>query len=298
MKSPFASVIIPVYKNTEGLCSLLQSLEIQTYPQDLYEVIIVNNDPCTDFANIKHEFKFVRIVREDKEGAYAARNTGIGVAKGEILAFTDADCIPARDWLENGVDSLKAIDNKGMIAGHVEVTFLDSLNPNACELYDALCSFRQREFLEHNKFGVTANLFTSKATMKKVGIFDSRLKSGGDCEWGDRVYHQGFIQKYSAKTVVRHPARSKLRSLIVKSLRVTIGTMETREKYKHTEKNKIEFIWQHLFKRPVNIISHMNHMEISIHPIKKIKVVVIYFLIKGLQLLERVRIRLGGKTRR
>ena len=298
MKSPVASVIIPVYRNTEGLRPLLQSLKRQTYPQGLNEVIIVNNDASTDFADIKHEFDFVRIVREEKEGSYAARNKGIRIAKGDIIAFTDADCIPARDWLENGVLSLRAINNKGMIAGHIEVTFLNPSNPNACELYDALCSFRQKEFIEENKFGVTANLFTSKTTIENVGVFDSRLVSGGDCEWGYRVFRRGFLQRFCANTVIRHPARRSLRSLILKGLRVTTGTMKTRERYKYTEKNIMEYAWLHLFKRPSNLIKQMNGMELLIGFDTKIRVLGIYFLIKGLQLLERARVLSGGKPLR
>ncbi len=295
---PFTSVIIPVYKNTEGLHILLKALEIQTYPRNCYEVIVVNNDSSEDLAVVKEEFHCVRIITEDKEGSYYARNRGILASRGEILAFTDSDCIPEPDWLENGVRALREIGNTGMIAGHIEVTMLDPLLPTASEIYDRLCSFRQKEFLEKDKYGVTANLLTSTVTMKAVGPFDPRLKSGGDCEWSVRVFRHGFPQLYCPRTIIRHPAQRSLKSLIKKSLRITIGTMETREKFNFTEKNLKQYIWQHLVKRPADLIEKMNHMELSISPFMTFQVIGIYFLIKGLQLLERVRVSLGWENRR
>ena len=298
LRTPFTSIIVPVYNNTQGLHALLRALERQTYPRSCYEVIVVNNNPEDDLAAICDEFSSVQVVTEQKEGSYHARNTGIRASEGEILAFTDSDCIPDSDWLLNGVCALCEIQGAGMIAGHIDVTYQDPMQPTACELYDNICSFRQQEFLEQGKFGVTANLFTSKTVMRVVGTFNPQLKSGGDCEWGARVFLHSFQQLYCPTAIIKHPAHRSLRSLIQKSLRVTIGTMRTLEKYNHVGRNPFQYTWHHLAQRPANLIARMNNLPIAVHLFIKFKVLGIYFFIKGLQLLERVRVHLGGKARR
>ncbi|MBO1348747.1 MAG: glycosyltransferase family 2 protein [Hormoscilla sp. GUM202] len=98
------SVIIPVYNDAEPLRTCLECLENQTYPKESYEVIVVDNASQSDTASVVNEFSQAMITYEKKPGSYAARNKGISVAKGEIIAFTDADCIPAADWIEKGVE--------------------------------------------------------------------------------------------------------------------------------------------------------------------------------------------------
>jgi glycosyltransferase involved in cell wall biosynthesis len=51
---------------------------------------------------------------EARPGSYAARNTGIELARGDILAFTDADCLPAADWIEHGLAALQRVENCGL----------------------------------------------------------------------------------------------------------------------------------------------------------------------------------------
>src|SRR5690554_2984846 len=95
------SVIIPTYKDWERLALCLQALENQSFKPSNFEIIVINNLPG-DLPPAAFKLpKNAVLVDEGKPGSYAARNTGIGMAKGEILAFTDSDCIPHKDWLIN-----------------------------------------------------------------------------------------------------------------------------------------------------------------------------------------------------
>lgn len=117
----FISVIIPVFNDRERLKLCLTALENQTYPQELYELVLVDNGSEENIAEIAHQFKQVVLTTEKQRGSYAARNRGIKIAKGELLAFTDSDCIPANDWLERGVNYLVSVPDCAVFAGRIDI---------------------------------------------------------------------------------------------------------------------------------------------------------------------------------
>ena len=96
------SVIIPAYNAERTLPFTLRALQNQTLPRDLYEVIVVDDASTDGTAAVAHEFG-VRYRMQNKEGPAAARNLGVRAARGDIILFTDADCIPAENWIEKMV---------------------------------------------------------------------------------------------------------------------------------------------------------------------------------------------------
>ena len=87
----FISIIIPVYNDQKGLDKCLKFISKQNFDRN-FEAIIIDNLSEREIY-IKKEFSnFARLVKCENKGSYAARNVGIYNAKGEILAFTDADC--------------------------------------------------------------------------------------------------------------------------------------------------------------------------------------------------------------
>jgi glycosyltransferase involved in cell wall biosynthesis len=183
----FVSVIVPVFNDAERLKVCLRALEDQTYLKQLYEVIVVDNGSEESVEPVVAEFGHARVSHEERSGSYAARNRGLALARGEIIAFTDADCIPAADWIEKGVANLLRLSHCGLIAGRVDVFPQDPHRPTAVELYESRTALLQKEYVEDGGFGATANMFTRRAVFERVGLFDGGLKSGGDIEWSRRV---------------------------------------------------------------------------------------------------------------
>ena len=164
----------------------------------------------------------VRYVIEDKiQSSYAARNKGIRVAIGEILAFTDADCIPTKDWLKNGFLSMKG-SSISMVAGRINFTYKNS-EPNIWEYYDSAGKLDQKSYVEKAGFGATANLFVRKMMFDRYGLFLSELQSGGDYEFGRRLTKSGEELLYAERAIIYHPARSTFRVKLSKSKRVAEG---------------------------------------------------------------------------
>jgi glycosyltransferase involved in cell wall biosynthesis len=224
----FVSVIIPVYNDSRRLLKCLVALEAQIYPPDSYEVIVVDNGSEDSVEAEAQSFPHVRTALERVPGSYAARNRGIAMARGSVIAFTDADTVPRSDWLANGVEALRTPTGIGLVAGRVSISFRDEKGPNAVELYESLFQFPQKELIETSKSGVTANIFTYKDVLDHVGPFNALLKSVGDKEWGQRVYHAGYQVKYSEDVCVAHPARYNLGQIYRQSLRVEAGLRDLR----------------------------------------------------------------------
>src|SRR5712691_1460257 len=80
----------------------------QRYPSEDYEVIMVDNNSTDSSLRIAQQFPHVKILGEEKPGAYAARNRGLAEATGALIAFTDADCVPEENWLGNIAIALQA----------------------------------------------------------------------------------------------------------------------------------------------------------------------------------------------
>ncbi|MGD8792147.1 MAG: glycosyltransferase, partial [Anaerolineae bacterium] len=99
------SVIVPVYNGAGTLGACLEALAQQTVSPDDYEVIVVDDGSSDDSARIAARHG-ATVLRQRQAGAAAARNRGARHARGEILLFTDADCRPEPDWIEEMVTPL------------------------------------------------------------------------------------------------------------------------------------------------------------------------------------------------
>lgn len=206
--SPHATVIVPVLDDREGLQRCLPRLRDQSFPDDAYEVVVVDNgseDEPDDL--VKGMGPNFRYATEPRPGSYTARNEGVRKARGSVLAFTDADCLPQPRWLENGVERVTESPEIGLVGGKITVFSPGEGAPTPWDVHNAVQGFRQRDYIERRGFAATANAFTTKAVMDEVGGFDASLKSGGDFDFGNRVRQQGYGLVYEETAEVRHPSR-------------------------------------------------------------------------------------------
>lgn len=211
-KDVVVSVIIPVRDDAARLRLCLQALERQDFTEGGYEVIVVDNASADDPGSVAQGFSFVRILHEPRPGADRARNRAIREARGDVLAFTDSDCIPSLDWIRMGVAALRDLDNPGLVAGRIEVRAGRPESPNLAELHDLVLAFPQERCVRRSHYGATANLFTLQGVFRAVGLF--RDDFGGDAEWGPRVFQSGRQVVYAEGVRVSHPARHTIAALM------------------------------------------------------------------------------------
>jgi GT2 family glycosyltransferase len=141
------------------------------------------------------------------------------------LAFTDADCIPAADWLARGVAALEVGGGVDMVGGRVQLFFRSERPRGLAERYEALTAFPQEHYVAKLHFAVTANLFVRRPVLEALQGFDAVLQSGGDRDFGQRARAAGYRLIYASSVVVDHPARASLAELVGKAKRVVGGKM-------------------------------------------------------------------------
>jgi glycosyltransferase involved in cell wall biosynthesis len=296
MRESFVSVIVPVLNDSERLQNCLKALQDQTYPKKMYEVVVVDNGSQENIESVVSQYSKATLYFENKLGSYAARNKGLSSAKGDIIAFTDSDCVPARDWIEKGVAQLLSVPNCGLLAGKIDIFFKNPDRPTVVELFESVMAFQQKHYVEVNGYGTTANLFTFKRVIDHVGSFKDILKSGGDLEWGQRVTSFGYKLVYTKDVCVAHPARYSLYELYKKHARVIEGHydfIKTKKKYpliSLASSLTIELL------PPVLSISRICSGErfVRLKGIKeKSTVIIVFVLIRYLRVLEKTRLILN-----
>lgn len=228
------SVIVPVYNDPKGIHTTLHSLIKQT--TNNYNILPIDNNSTdntdkvideftTSHSNLIHSFE-----QADIQSSYAARNTGIEHASGDVLLFLDADMWVPETWIADMVSTLES-NNYDYLGCNVQVVTDD--RPNFWECYEQSFSFPVETYLEDKQFAPTCALAIRREVFDEVGLFDHRLESGGDKEFGQRVHRAGFNQGYAEDVTACHPARKSWKALRSKALR--IGRGHTQRRHYHRD---------------------------------------------------------------
>lgn len=228
------SVIIPTYKDWDRLSLCIECLVNQKNERVEFEVIIVDNatnhDPPHDLN--KYSDRQLKILHEPRPGSYAARNSGAKLANGKYLAFTDADCLPDAQWLQNAWQTFRS-ENCDLIGGRIDL-FKPEGGGDWAFLYESYTSFRQDTHVPKGR-SVTANLFVKKTVFETLNGFDATVNSGGDWEFTERAVSEGFNMVYGADVIVKHPARKFIRQILKKQKRFAAwGYLNVKNKYGHS----------------------------------------------------------------
>ena len=218
---PTVSVIVPIYNGETDLPGLIECLLAQTYPANRVEYLLVDNDSCDRTPQILQEavtqaqtagLTLKHLSETNIQSAYAARNTGIRTATGEILAFTDADCYPATTWLTNLIQGFQDSD-VGLCVGEVTALPGNTWLERYAERKNIMS---QQDTLEHPfcPYGQTANIAVRACAFEKIGLFRPHMTTGGDADICWRLQRDGGWQLHYAQTaVVQHHHRSTLKEL-------------------------------------------------------------------------------------
>jgi glycosyltransferase involved in cell wall biosynthesis len=200
------SVVIPAYNAertigqavAQSLAQARESLEV--------EVIVVDDGSDDDTAKFA-ESAGAKVIRQENAGPAAARNRGWESATGQVICFTDSDCIPAAAWLENLLDGFTG-QEVGAVAGSYDIANTSSW----------LARWVQQEISErHKRMGSFVRAFGSynvaipRYVLQATGGFDPeyRRASGEDNDLSYRIIKKGWriAFKPQAKVGHYHPER-------------------------------------------------------------------------------------------
>ncbi len=216
-----ASVIVPTFRDWEGLQGCLDALAAQTFDPERFEILVASNNPTDEVpANLRLP-RNARVVWQPKPGSYAARNAALAEARGEVLFFTDSDCRSDPDWIAAGLRRLAADPAVSRIAGRVVITSAaDRWAP--AEIYDRIFGLQQERYAGLG-YAATANLVARRVVFDAIGAFDESLFSSGDKEWNTRATAAGERIIFADEVRVRHQARGSYAEHARKRARVVGG---------------------------------------------------------------------------
>lgn len=208
---PDVSIVIVNWNTCDLLCRCLDAVAYTTADLDT-EVIVVDNGSTDGTCEVVERYP-VRLVHEPAAvGSYAARNRGIEAARGRILGFTDADCIPAPEWVRA---ACKVFDDPAVCAVGAQV--VPAAPASEVEAYLAQRgSLSPRHSLRHRfrPYFPTAGVFYRREVFERVGPFNADLISGGDADLSWRAIGAGCGEvRYAPEAVVEHRHRSDVRGM-------------------------------------------------------------------------------------
>ncbi len=211
---PGVAVIIPHLDDAGRLRHCLAALTAGN-PAGI-EIVVVDNGSATPLDPLRVAFPSVRFLVECEPGAGPARNRGVAATTAPLLCFTDADCLPAPDWLATARRLASSAD---LIGGRVDM--FDETPPprSGAQAFEAVFAFRCRDYVERQGFAVTANLVTRREVFLATGGFRAGLAE--DRDWCRRARALGFRIAYADALRVAHPTRADWPSLRRKWLRLT-----------------------------------------------------------------------------
>jgi glycosyltransferase involved in cell wall biosynthesis len=229
---PQVSVVVPIYNGEADLPDLIECLRSQTYPSDKVEYLLVDNNsrdrtsviietavsnppsvpPLVGGGSSLDKITIRHLSENQIQSSYAARNKGLHASTGEIIAFTDADCRPESDWLENLVKPFVDLEI-GISVGEILALPGKSILEQHADRQNTLS---QKHTLGHPfcAYGQTANLAIRRQVLAAVGLFRPYLTSGGDADLCWRILRETSYKLYFAENaIVRHRHRSTIKQL-------------------------------------------------------------------------------------
>ena len=122
---PFVSVIIVNYSGAHFLPACLDALQTQTYPHDLFEVIVSDNGSSDNSIELlRNQYPWVKILENNKNlGFTTGNNLAIRVARGDYIVLLNNDTAPHHDWLENLVKVAHDNPKAGLVTGHLHLFY-------------------------------------------------------------------------------------------------------------------------------------------------------------------------------
>lgn len=194
-----ASIIIPAYNAQKTLPECLAACLAQDYPA--FEVIVVDDGSTDDTGIIAVKFEAVQYHLQPNGGPSSARNTGARLATGDILVYTDADCVPRRDWLTQLTRSFE----EGVVA--VGGTY-DIANPASrlARVVQAEIANRHQQFKGDVDFLGSFNVAYRRSAFEAVDGFNPsyRQASGEDNDLAYRLHDTGGRMVFNPQAIVAH----------------------------------------------------------------------------------------------
>jgi lipopolysaccharide/colanic/teichoic acid biosynthesis glycosyltransferase/glycosyltransferase involved in cell wall biosynthesis len=210
------SVIVPAYNAEETVGECIRALVAQTMDSSQYEIIVVD-DGSTDGTAALAESSGAKVLRQERSWPATARNLGVRNARGEIICFTDADCVPYREWLEEitypfqdsqiiGCKGTYSTNQSTLVARFVQLEYEDK--------YDLLKRKKFIDFIDTYSAAYRRDVFIANDG------FDQRFPYLEDQELSFRLAARGYQMIFRPTATVLHQHSSTVADYLRKKFRI------------------------------------------------------------------------------
>jgi len=196
------SVIVPAYNALNTIGSCLKALTKQSIEKEAYEVIVVDDGSTDRTSEIVRQFQ-IKYFWQPNQGPATARNKGAQEAKGEIILFTDADCVPENNWIEEMVKPFN--DPKVMAVKGAYKTNQKSLTARFAQIefeerFEMLRKAESIDMVDTYSAGYRKSIFLS------LGGFDPsfRVANNEDTELSYKMSQAGYKMVFNPDAIVYH----------------------------------------------------------------------------------------------
>lgn len=183
---PTVSIVIPVYNGMRTIRHCLDAILQVDYPQSRYEVIVVDNNSRDGTPEVVKQYPVTLTYETKLQGPHAATNAGLRLVKGEIVVFTDSDCVPQKTWLSRMVAPF-ADPEVVAVGGQIE-----PYEPKT--RVERFLGYEIRPFNNcvemapgFPKSVLTGNAAYRTAAVMEVGMFNPNLYTGSEVDLAWRV---------------------------------------------------------------------------------------------------------------
>jgi len=210
------SVVIATYARSKSLLRCLEALAAQTLPRDAFEVVVCDDGSPEPVAPTLAHFEeriALTVVRKTRGGPAAARNEGARHASGQLLAFTDDDCIPEEDWLESLLGRLDRHPGH-LIGGSIVNLLPDDPYATATQSITSCVYDYYARHPETRRLYITANLAVPTIRFWVLDGFSEQYQhaAGEDYDFCARWSEAGFPDVYAPEAAVGHSHGHTLRT--------------------------------------------------------------------------------------
>jgi cellulose synthase/poly-beta-1,6-N-acetylglucosamine synthase-like glycosyltransferase len=225
--APLVSVVVPVLNGQETIGDCLNSVLRTDYPAERREVLVVDNGSRDRTAEIVKRFP-VRYVLEERRGVSHARNRGLAESRGELVAFTDADCVVSTRWL---AELLRPFAEPGVSGSAGEIVAYPPTT--AAERYVARRKPLWQDWSSRARMPwfLLGNTAFRRQVFDRVGAFDTNAIGIPDIDFSLRFFEAGLRLHYCRSAVVFHRHRETVRALFVQQLRGGRGRALVRRRH-------------------------------------------------------------------
>lgn len=200
------SIIIPTFNRRKSLQRMLDSLFAQTFPQENFEIVLVNDGSTDDtertILDLKKSHPNICYIKQLNKGIASARNNGINNSKGDIIGFTDDDCIVDPSWIQNAVESFKNNELCGVQGMTLPESPIDK-KKLIFHYVHAVKNTGKEDTISYQ----TCNIFYRKKHLIEIDGFDEKLRYGSDDDIAFRLIRKGYKIKFDKNVLVYHEVR-------------------------------------------------------------------------------------------